>query len=186
MKTVSVVFDPEICRWVWMEMGEFKAWLYLVPCLVFASVANAADAPLPEISGITATDRFPGGCVDCHVNRPQDSLDVRLSTHARQWAAGVDGKLLTKAKVVTRDPTSLSGRHPPLAPANFQNVPAQCKGCHSGASPKVPPLAALMHVIHLSGGKENHFLTIFRGECTHCHKFDARSGKWSMPTGREK
>jgi len=29
-------------------------------------------------------------------------------------------------------------------------------------------------------------MTLFQGECTHCHKLDAMTGKWSMPSGPEK
>ncbi len=29
----------------------------------------------------------------------------------------------------------------------------------------------MRHVIHLAGGNENRFLTLFQGGCTHCHEF---------------
>jgi len=50
---------------------------------------------------------------------------------------------------------------------------------------KAPPFAPLVRVIHLTGGAENHFMTIFQGECTHCHKLDVQTGAWSVPSGPE-
>jgi hypothetical protein len=29
-------------------------------------------------------------------------------------------------------------------------------------------------------------MTIFKGECTHCHKFKPDTGNWFMPSGGEK
>jgi hypothetical protein len=58
--------------------------------------------------------------------------------------------------------------------------------CHSKRSKTAPPLAALLHLVHFTGGDENHFLTIFQGECTYCHKFDTKTGVWKIPSGPEK
>jgi len=44
----------------------------------------------------------------------------------------------------------------------------------------------MLHALHLTGGKDNHFLTIFQGGCTNCHKFDAASARWTVPSGPEK
>jgi hypothetical protein len=43
----------------------------------------------------------------------------------------------------------------------------------------------MMHKIHLSGGEENRFLTVYQGECTHCHKFNVPTGLWSLPSAPE-
>jgi hypothetical protein len=37
----------------------------------------------------------------------------------------------------------------------------------------------------LTGGTNNVFVTTFKGDCTHCHKLDAKTGAWSMPSGAE-
>jgi hypothetical protein len=44
----------------------------------------------------------------------------------------------------------------------------------------------MVHLIHLTGGQENHYIAIFQGECTHCHKFNPNTGKWFLPSGTEK
>ena len=44
----------------------------------------------------------------------------------------------------------------------------------------------MIHEIHLTGGDTNHFLTMFQGECTLCHKLDAKSGAWAIPSGPER
>ena len=79
----------------------------------------------------------------------------------------------------------LKGRHPDAADA-LEDIPAACADCHSADSKKAPPLAGMVHRIHLVGGDKNRFMTEFQGECTDCHKFDAAKGTWSMPSGPEK
>jgi hypothetical protein len=37
-----------------------------------------------------------------------------------------------------------------------------------------------------AGRVRNHFLALFHGECTLCHKLDAKSGAWAIPSGPEK
>jgi hypothetical protein len=44
----------------------------------------------------------------------------------------------------------------------------------------------MMHVIHLTGGEENHFLTAYQGECTSCHKLNTTTGQWTTPSAPEK
>ena len=44
----------------------------------------------------------------------------------------------------------------------------------------------MMHVIHLEGVKDGHFLSIFQGECTHCHKLEKNTGTWRVPSGPER
>lgn len=141
--------------------------------------------PARKIPGLTTEDQFPQGCVDCHINMPEINKDERIGTLMSRWNKAVDSKLLEKAKSAAPAGIFLKGVHPKV-PAAFRNIPDGCKPCHGKTSRIGPPLAPLLHLIHLSGGADNHFLTIFQGECTHCHKMDRKTGRWSMPSGPEK
>ena len=147
-----------------------------------------APPPLPpprEIPGITASDAYPRSCVDCHVVYPELKRDERLSTLMKTWTEAVDPKLLAAAQVAMPAGVKLKGRHP-AAPGALKNPPASCVTCHGPTSKTAPPFSRMIHVIHLTGGKDNVFLTVFRGECTHCHKLDPATGSWTMPGGPEK
>lgn len=153
-----------------------------------AGMADGEQMKLPparKIPGLNADDKFLNGCVDCHINMPDIKQDERISTLMSQWNEKVELKLLKKAQAVASAGVMLRGIHPP-APASLKNIPAACATCHSKTSRTAPPLAALLHTIHLTGEDENHFLTIFQGECTHCHKMNAVTGVWTMPSGPEK
>jgi hypothetical protein len=144
--------------------------------------------PLPparSIPAINAEDRFPRACVDCHVNRPDINLDVRLSTLMGRWTENVDQGLLAKAQATAPQSVVLKGKHPPATGA-LKSIPAGCLTCHSRVSKTAPPFSRMMHRIHLTGGGENHFMTLFQGECTHCHKLDAATGAWTLPSGAER
>jgi hypothetical protein len=169
--------------------------------LVFAAFILTGDAsraqapgsepgapPLPparSIPAINAEDRFPRGCVDCHIYQPDMNLDVRLSTLLRQWSEKVEPALLAKAQAAAPQGLVLKGRHPD-APGALKNIPASCLTCHSKASKTAPPFSRMLHNTHLTGGGNNHFMTLFQGECTHCHKLDAATGGWLLPSGAER
>jgi hypothetical protein len=138
---------------------------------------------LPTLPGITAADGFPAACVSCHVVLP-DGMDVRLSTLMVQWQVQVDSSLLATAQATAPVGLRLEGRHPE-AHASLQSIPLGCITCHSRDASLAPPFSRLMHRIHLVGGETNHFMSMFGGECTHCHKLDPESGAWSIPTGPE-
>jgi len=141
--------------------------------------------PARKIPGLTADDKFPLGCVDCHINMPEIKQDERISTLMSRWNKKVEPKLLDKAQAAAPAGVTLKGKHP-LVPASLKNIPASCNSCHSKTSKTAPPFASLIHTIHLSGGEDNHFLTIFQGECTPCHKMNPKTGVWSIPSGPEK
>jgi hypothetical protein len=148
---------------------------------------EGGQPPLPPprpIPGITAEDRFPGACVDCHVDYPEAKIDARFSTMMTRWRTAVEPKVLDKARAVAPAGMTLKGVHPAI-PATM-SVPSGCLACHGKTSKTAPPLGPLVHVLHLTGGKTSVFLTMFQGECTHCHKLDAASGQWRIPSGREK
>jgi hypothetical protein len=144
-----------------------------------------APPPVRKIPGITTEDPFPHGCVDCHINHPEMNMDVRISTLMKQWNDKVEPTFLTKAQVCAPSGVKLKGKHPIVANA-LKDIPAGCLKCHSKVSTVAPPFSKMLHIIHLSGGEKNHFLTLFQGECTYCHKLDLSTGKWSLPSGPEK
>jgi hypothetical protein len=145
--------------------------------------AEGAPAhPPPAIPGITAPDAFPNACVDCHLNYEQQKLDVRFATLLAAWQQGATPKLLEKARAAAPGAT-LTGKHPAVAGA-VSDVPRKCLVCHGKTATKAPPFAAMLHAIHLEGGAENHFLSLFGGSCTHCHKLDRKTGRLTVPSRR--
>jgi hypothetical protein len=147
--------------------------------LLVAIGASAQSAR--KIPGITTKDAFPRACVDCHAGRA--GTPPLLSTIMKQWNATIDGKRLARLQTFVPKSLMMKGKHPGAA---IKDVPATCVKCHTAMSKLAPPLAPLMHGIHLTGGDANPFLTTFQGECTHCHKLNAASGQWSIPSGAEK
>jgi len=173
-----------------LKSGSFIAASALFAVLASAGVAQAAAAaaqPARKVPGINAADAFPRGCVDCHVaGPPGTALDARLSTQLKSWSSGkVDAALLATAQAAAPAGLKLKGKHPDAEDA-LEDAPNGCLDCHSGDSKKAPPFASMMHRIHLVGGEQNRFMTVYQGECTHCHKLDAARGAWSMPSGPEK
>jgi len=168
--------------------------LHVLSALALALAASAAvtvcqaqpPAPPPPraIPGITASDGFPGGCVDCHVNRPDIGLDTRISVLMTRLAAGANPKLVAAARSAAAPGLALTGRHPDV-PDVRADIPGACLRCHARGSDSAPEFARMLHTLHLEGGEANHFMTIFQGECTYCHKLDAATGSWSIPSGPE-
>lgn len=162
-------------------------------CLVTLAWPLAAETPedggpppsARNIPGITGVDAFPNGCVSCHVNMPHKGIDARLSTSMKRWVDEVDPKLMEKVRGAALPGMQLRGKHPPITKA-LENIPAACMSCHSVTSKVAPPFGRMLHAIHLTGGNDNHFMTLFQGECTHCHKLNPNTGGWSMPSGPEK
>lgn len=164
------------------------AALSLLVALGAASSVRAQEHPLPPpraIPGLTAEDPFPGGCVDCHVADPARNLDVRFSTLFRRWREQPDTVFLRRMQALAPEGVTLTGAHP-KAEASLAKVPGGCVRCHEEDSEKAPPLGAMVHTLHLTGGAQNVFLTEFQGQCTFCHKFDAESGTWTMTSGPER
>jgi hypothetical protein len=111
-------------------------------------------------------------------------MDERLSTKLR--AEQFNPALLARLRGVLPDTMKVTGRHPRLPDPIFRNVPAGCLTCHRDNQTNLPALAPMIHAIHLTGAGENHYLTLFGGQCTNCHKFNATNGRWSIPSGPEK
>ena len=149
-----------------------------------SSAIPPAPPPARKIPGITAEDAFPKACVSCHVNMPEQNMDVRLSTLMKAWTGKVEPALLSKAQAAAPAGVTLKGKHPAVTAA-LRDIPAGCVKCHGPASKKAPPFARMMHLIHLGGGDESRFLSLFQGECTHCHKLDLKTGAWAIPSAPE-
>lgn len=140
--------------------------------------------PLRAIPGITADDPFPRGCVDCHIDRPDIGKDVRISTAVRQWQEHVDPAFLVRVQAFTPRGIPLAGRHPD-ADVSLADIPFKCMACHGRDSTTAPPFGRLLHGLHFAGGENNHFLTEFQGECTHCHKLHPETGALVLASSPE-
>lgn len=147
---------------------------------VAVSPAPAARA----IPGITAPDPHPAGCVDCHVSYPDLGMDARISVLMNGGGRRDDSVFMARLQALAPEGVTFKGRHPRVDSA-YENIPAACIECHSDPSVRAPSFGALMHVIHLGGVKDGHFLSVFQGECTHCHKLDMSVGTVEMPSGPE-
>ena len=112
---------------------------------------------------------------------------MRLSALQAKWTSAVPAALVEKARASSIDPSRIKGKHLPMVSNAKANLPQSCLGaCHKRGSTIAPPFAQLMHMIHLTGGSQNRFLTAYQGECTHCHKLDQKTGAWKMASGAEK
>ena len=147
--------------------------------------STSAPPPARKIPGLTAEDPFPNGCVDCHLNYPDMKLDARFSTLMKQWTVSVEPELLARAQAAAPGGLKLKGKHP-AADAALKDIPKGCMVCHNRESNFAPPFARMLHLVHLTGGEENYYLTMFQGECAYCHKLDKITGRWSAPSGPER
>jgi cytochrome c553 len=150
-----------------------------------ALVQDAMEQPPPRnIPGITTEDKYPSACVSCHKDYPDMKMDVRISNLMKQMAEKVDAKLLAKSQGAMSGDVQLKGKHPSL---NYStaNIPEICIKCHEKSAKNSPPFKQLIHLIHITGGKDNYYMTMFQGECTYCHKLDKKTGIWSVPSGKE-
>jgi cytochrome c553 len=149
-----------------------------------AFLALTALVALPT-PGLAAGDPFPKGCVSCHTVDKAKGVDHRLSVALGQWTAGkIDADLLSMSKASAPAGVVLKGKHP-AAEDSLDDIPNACLDCHDAGSKKAPPFSQLLHLVHLTGGTDNAFMTTFKGDCTHCHKLNAKTGTWSMPSGAE-
>lgn len=137
-----------------------------------------------KIPGLNAQDPFPRGCVDCHVYLPAEKRDVRLSTLLKNMTENAKPGLLARLTKLAPEGRPLQGRHPEVS-SNKLNIPADCVSCHGENATDAPPFAGMMHLIHLAGNEDNHYLSIFQGECGFCHKFDPEAGTWTVPSNPE-
>ena len=152
-----------------------KHRLIALSLAVFVPMAMAA--PPRAIPGINAKDSYPAGCVDCHVK------EKRVSVYLSHWDGKADARTLAAMQAFVPKGMTLRGKHPTVA---TKDIPASCMKCHTATSKGIPPLAPLMHGVHLAKGDASEFVKQFQGECTHCHKLNKATGTWSLPSGAEK
>lgn len=162
----------------------WSAYVASVFLMCVPASLHAASPAVRAIPGITAKDVYPSGCVGCHIRQP-DGTDTRISTLMALWNGKVDAKRLSMMQALAPKGVTLKGKHLPAGSA-VKNIPASCAKCHGPQSKIAPSLGPLMHVVHISRGQESRFVTQFQGECTHCHKLNKSTGKWSIPSGAEK
>jgi hypothetical protein len=162
----------------------FVISLFIITVVIKVMTEEPKEAPKArEIPGINVPDQFPKGCVSCHKNYTETKFDARLSTVFTSWADAVDPKNLAKLQASAPEGVTYKGKHPFKVKAET-SIPEDCNKCH-GKMKNAPPLFQLLHVIHLTGGSENNYMTAFHGECTHCHKFDAKTGIWTIVNAKE-
>jgi nitrate reductase cytochrome c-type subunit len=150
-----------------------------------ASLLYALLVVAPTIA-VAAVDPYPNGCVSCHVVDKAKGVDRRLSVALAKWNAGkIDAGLLAKAKASAPAGLALKGKHP-SAEDSLESIPEGCLDCHSADSKKAPPFSRLLHLVHLTGGATNSYVTTFKSDCMNCHKLGTQTGEWSMPSGPEK
>jgi len=143
-----------------------------------AKTAFPLSLPVP---GLQAADATPNACVDCHVQRGE--VDMRLSTRVAALGMGAPEELMAKARAAAPAGQELGGWHPALRPEAYANLPGACLRCHHEESKMAPPFARLIHLIHLT---ENSFTQQAGGGCGSCHKLDAATGQWAIPSGAER
>lgn len=147
-------------------------------------LALLAGSPTTLLAAATA-DAHPQACVSCHVVDKATGKDHRLSTLLKAWTAGkVSPELLARTKAAMPPGVAVKGRHPSTTDA-LEDMPSACLDCHDSGSKKAPPFGLLMHTVHLTGAK-NEFVTNYNSDCTACHKMNATTGEWTMPSGPEK
>ena len=140
--------------------------LLLMGGVGLVTFSQEGEVVVPEIPGITVEDVEVSGCVDCH-RQVDDERDYRLSTSLKQLAE--------------------EGKHPDVS-AMASTIPEDCVICHSEQMAEgmgTDPLGPMMHKIHLVGGADNHFITGYEGQCTHCHALDKEIGGFSIKSGEE-
>lgn len=102
-------------------------------------------------------DKFPDGCVSCHVNQGEGK-DLRIIT------------LLSKHK-----------KHPKVKFVKV--VPTDCAKCHKEGR-KFGSLRKVIHRAHFRNPATNPFLNDYNGNCSMCHKMDTETWKPVLKAGK--
>jgi cytochrome c553 len=100
------------------------------------------------------------------------------------WFTKADPEVVKKAQGAAPSGITLKGVHPQASDA-WKNIPSACISCHR-TKPNAPRFDNVIHLIHLTGGDSNYFLTAYQGECTNCHKLNTTTGEWNVPSNPEK
>lgn len=136
-------------------MGDIRSWgrAGLVAAFVLSLTA----------AGEALADKFPDGCVSCHVEKP----------------AMPDRRIDTLLKDI--------GHH---YIKTVREVPGDCYKCHSPYEerdylPFYPDFGTIIHSIHYDAPRTNTFMTIYGGDCRGCHVMDTESGDVGLKGGRK-
>ena len=130
----------------------------LAAALIFAGAAALTWAEGEvKLSGITAEDEHPNGCVDCH-RMTSDGNDYRLNAGLKEISGHPD---------VTRI---------------VRTLPGDCAMCHK---PTVPAggLSNVVHMAHYANADENHYVEYYQGECLACHALNTATGEMTNKSG---
>ncbi len=117
---------------------------------VFFAVADHNKRSLP---GVTVTDKYPNGCVDCHKAfsdkdyRPKMGLD-KIDGHSEMDAIA-------------------------------RNLPRDCMKCHKADS-SIGYLGDIAHRDHYRKPSKNVFIIVYEGDCLNCHGIDHESGRTTL------
>jgi len=128
--------------------------LFLGSTFLFIDRVYADSNPLP---GINAEDKYPNGCVSCHVDA----------------GGGNDYRINVELKKVTD--------HPDVG-AMMNTLPKDCSMCHKEGG-AASPLNTITHKQHYANPGENHFVTEYDGACLACHALDLSTGAMTIKNG---
>jgi len=126
-----------------------------VMVILFAGALWAAD--ITPLAGITVDDQHPNGCVDCHV-KVNDEKDYRIPAELKHVE-----------------------KHPPIEKI-VKIVPNDCLKCHKEGT-KPGAFNQVIHKVHFSNPKENHFVAHYNGDCLNCHTLNMNTYKMSVKSG---
>lgn len=115
-----------------------------------------ADNNKPALPGVTVTDKYPNGCVDCH--KSLGDKDYRL----KMGLAKIEGH--TEMDTIVK------------------NVPQDCMKCHKADS-STGYLGDIVHRDHYRNPSKNVFIIVYKGDCLNCHGIDPESGKTTLKDG---
>lgn len=133
-------------------MKTAKLFIVLMAAsFLFISVVSGQQGP--KLSGITADDSHPNGCVDCHAQRGDQ--DLRLGTGLKY-----------------------NPKHPDMT-GKVNVVPQDCAMCHQPGE-EAGALSAISHKAHYKNPTQNKFIMYYQGECLACHRLDMSTGIMKM------
>ena len=109
-----------------------------------------------DLPGVTVSDDFPNGCVDCHSGESggEDTLNELMS--------------------------DLEG-HPNVEKI-MKQLPTDCYMCHKENMP-AGPINYATHLSHYGDPDESDFINEYDGACLNCHSIDLDTGEIIVKSG---
>ena len=139
-------------------MNRSKRFISLLVAMsvfaIFLTLVWAQDTP--SLPGITTSDDYPNGCIDCHRESGADG-DSRINI------------LLDKIGHVN-------------VSAMTNNIPQDCMICHKEGT-STGGLSLQTHSAHYQNPSENKFVTEQQGQCLACHALNSATGEMTMKGG---